>query len=67
MKDGMIEDWDVFEKVLDYTYDQCMKTKSQYHPVVFSEASVSIVFVFSLSFKLDVRFLLSISKNILKQ
>ncbi|KAB7506674.1 Actin-like protein 6A [Armadillidium nasatum] len=39
MKDGMIEDWTVFEKVLDYAYEKCIKSESQYHPIVFSEAS----------------------------
>jgi len=39
MKDGMIEDWDVFEKMLDYSYEKCIKSESQYHPVLFSEAN----------------------------
>lgn len=36
----MIEDWVCFEKVLDYAYEKCIKSESQYHPIVFSEASV---------------------------
>lgn len=40
MKEGMIEDWDTFEKVLDYSYDKCIKSEAQYHPVLFSEATV---------------------------
>ncbi|XP_068247191.1 actin-like protein 6B isoform X2 [Palaemon carinicauda] len=39
MKEGMIEDWDTFEKVLDYSYEKCIKSDSQYHPVLFSEAT----------------------------
>ncbi|KAG7160834.1 Actin-like protein 6B-like [Homarus americanus] len=39
MKDGMIEDWDTFEKVLDYSYEKCIKSESQYHPILFSEAT----------------------------
>ncbi|XP_063587332.1 actin-like protein 6B [Penaeus indicus] len=38
MKDGMIEDWDTFEKVLDYSYEKCIKSEPQYHPILFSEA-----------------------------
>lgn len=42
MKEGMIEDWDTFEKVLDYSYEKCIKSEAQYHPVLFSEATVCI-------------------------
>lgn len=63
MKDGMIENWDLFEEVLDYTYakvpfysqcsiccllklllspSQVIQSKSEYHPVLFSEASWNI-------------------------
>nr|CAD7439024.1 unnamed protein product [Timema bartmani] len=38
MKDGQIEDWDLFEKVLDYTYAKCIQSESKYHPVLMSEA-----------------------------
>lgn len=38
VKDSMIEDWDVFEKVLDYTYAKCIKSDSEFHPVLMSEA-----------------------------
>ena len=38
MKDGMIEDWDIFEKILDYTYSKCIKSESEFHPVLMSEA-----------------------------
>lgn len=38
MKDGMIEDWDLFEKVLDYTYNKVIHSESEYHPVLMSEA-----------------------------
>ncbi|XP_014234274.1 actin-like protein 6B [Trichogramma pretiosum] len=37
MKDGMIEDWDHFEKVLDYTYSKVIQSNAEYHPVLFSE------------------------------
>ncbi|CAG9760076.1 unnamed protein product [Ceutorhynchus assimilis] len=38
MKEGMIENWDMFEKVLDYSYDKVIQSVSQYHPVIFSES-----------------------------
>ncbi|KAI5702725.1 hypothetical protein M8J76_017301 [Diaphorina citri] len=42
MKEGMIEDWDLFEKVLDYTYSKCIESGSEYHPVLMSEAPWNI-------------------------
>lgn len=42
MKDGMIDNWDLFEKVLDYTYAKVIQSESQYHPVLFSEASWNV-------------------------
>ena len=38
MKDGMIENWDMFEKVLDYSYKKIVQSESELHPVLFSEA-----------------------------
>jgi len=42
LKDGMIEDWDLFEKVMDYTYEKHMKSESQFHPVLMSEAAWNV-------------------------
>lgn len=42
MKDGMIDNWDLFEKVLDYTYAKVIQSESQYHPVLFSECSWNV-------------------------
>lgn len=42
MKDGMIDDWDLFEKILDYSYSKCLQTDSQYHPVLFTESPLNI-------------------------
>lgn len=39
LKDGMIEDWDLFEKVLDYVYSKHIKSEPHLHPVLMSEAS----------------------------
>nr|CAD2181946.1 unnamed protein product [Meloidogyne enterolobii] len=37
MNDGMIEDWDIFEKVLDFIYDKCLMAESQHHSALFTE------------------------------
>lgn len=42
LKDGMIEDWDLFEKLMDYVYKKQLKSDSTLHPVLFSEASWNI-------------------------
>ena len=42
IKDGMIEDWDMLEQILDYSYAKIIKSESEYHPVLFSEAAVGI-------------------------
>lgn len=39
IKDGMIDNWDIFEKVMDYSYDKVIKSESEQHPVLFSEAA----------------------------
>lgn len=38
LKDGMIEDWDMFEKVLDHIYGKHVRSESHLHPVLMSEA-----------------------------
>ena len=43
IKDGMIEDWDMLEQILDYSYAKIIKSESEYHPVLFSEAAVSSI------------------------
>ncbi|CAG2183847.1 unnamed protein product, partial [Oppiella nova] len=42
LKDGMIEDWDLFEKIMDYVYKKHLKSDSLLHPVLFSEAPWNI-------------------------
>jgi len=39
LKDGMIEDWDAFENLVHYAYSSCVRSESQYHPVLCSEAA----------------------------
>lgn len=38
MKEGMIEDWDLFEKIMDYSYSKIIQSESHFHPVLFSES-----------------------------
>ncbi|KAG1662258.1 Actin-like protein 6A [Nymphon striatum] len=38
LKDGMVEDWDILEKILDLTYKKHIKSESHLHPVLMSEA-----------------------------
>ncbi|XP_064477175.1 actin-like protein 6A [Ornithodoros turicata] len=42
LKDGMIEDWDLFEKMMDYAYSRHIKSDSHLHPVLISEASWNV-------------------------
>lgn len=42
LKDGMIENWEMFEQMLDYTYKRHIQSESQEHPVLMSEASWNI-------------------------
>ncbi|XP_037825139.1 actin-like protein 6B [Lucilia sericata] len=42
MKDGMIDNWDLFEKVIDYAYAKVIQSEPEYHPVLFSEASWNV-------------------------
>ena len=38
-----VEKWDIFEKVMDYTYNKHIKSDPTLHPVLMSEAAVSQV------------------------
>ena len=40
-----VEDWDVFEQVVDYTYAKHLRSVPSEHPVLMSEASVSIIII----------------------
>ncbi|KAL3841942.1 hypothetical protein ACJMK2_020019 [Sinanodonta woodiana] len=42
LKDGIIENWDVFEKYMDYTYSRYIKSESNMHPVLMSESSWNV-------------------------
>lgn len=38
MEKGMIGNWDLFEKMLDFSYKRVIQSESEYHPVLFSES-----------------------------
>ncbi|XP_028517149.1 actin-like protein 6B isoform X2 [Exaiptasia diaphana] len=42
IKDGMIEDWDLFEKFIDFIYKKEFKSDSSLHPLLMSEASWNV-------------------------
>jgi len=37
LKDGAVEDWDMFENVLEYVYGHSLNAVSEYHPLLMSE------------------------------
>lgn len=41
LKDGLIDDWDLFEKVLDYTFGKHLRCDPSKHPILFTEPVVS--------------------------
>ena len=36
-----VEDWDMFERIMDYTYSHHIRSESMMHPVMMSEPAVS--------------------------
>lgn len=37
MKDGMIEDWDMFERLAEYTYKNRLHAVAEHHPILMTE------------------------------
>jgi len=37
LKDGVVTDWDMFEKVVDYVYDHSLHGKAFQHPLLMTE------------------------------
>ena len=37
LKDGAVEDWDMFEKVVDYVYGHSLMADSEHHPLLMTE------------------------------
>ncbi|XP_075705369.1 actin-like protein 6B [Rhinoderma darwinii] len=38
LKNGMIEDWDAFQAILDHTFNKHLKSDPALHPILMSEA-----------------------------
>ena len=68
LRDGMIDDWDLFEKMLDYIYARHIMSESSQHPVMFSEVSVIkyIVIVFTYE-NFSIIIYSGIRKNVVKK
>ncbi|KAI6197098.1 WD repeat-containing protein 48-like protein [Aphelenchoides besseyi] len=47
MNDCMIEDWDLFEQMMEYIYKKCLCTESKNHGTLFSEAPVSYILLWN--------------------
>ena len=43
LKDGLIDNWDLFEKLVDHSYKRHIRSDSEMHPVLMSEAPVGFV------------------------
>ncbi|EFP13589.1 hypothetical protein CRE_24886 [Caenorhabditis remanei] len=39
MKEGLIEDWDLFEKIVEHSYENILYSNPSEHPVLFSESA----------------------------
>lgn len=39
----LVDDWDIFEQLVDFSYSRILFSESQYQPVLFSEAAVSLI------------------------
>ena len=37
LSDGMVENWELFEKIMDYIFQKNFRTDPEYHPMLFSE------------------------------
>jgi actin-related protein len=37
LKDGAVEDWDMFEKIVEYVYGHSLNAESEHHPLLMSE------------------------------
>ena len=37
IQDGMIENWDLFEHLIDYVYKKVVKSEREYHPLMMTE------------------------------
>lgn len=37
LKDGAVEDWDMFEDLVEYVYNKSLNAVPEYHPLLMSE------------------------------
>jgi actin-related protein len=37
LKEGAVDDWDMFEKVVDYVYEHSLHAEAQHHPLLMTE------------------------------
>ena len=44
LKDGLIDDWDLFEKVLNYTFGKHLRCDPSKHPILMTEPVVRRTF-----------------------
>ncbi|OBS64003.1 hypothetical protein A6R68_07458, partial [Neotoma lepida] len=56
LKNGMVEDWDSFQAILDHTYKMHVKSEASLHPVLMSEAPVTVEVPGIVSLMLYTRF-----------
>ncbi|ESO02199.1 hypothetical protein HELRODRAFT_155789 [Helobdella robusta] len=42
LKEGMVEDWEIFEKQIEYAYGRFIETPSEYHPVLMTESAWNV-------------------------
>jgi actin-related protein len=42
LRDGMVEDWDLFEKFMDHFYSRHVKSESELHPLLMSEPAWNV-------------------------
>lgn len=43
MKDGMVEDWELFENFMDYIYNYALHTEPENHPMLMTEPAVNYI------------------------
>lgn len=42
VKDGMIDDFEMFEQLMEYTYRKRLRSVPEHHPVLMTEAAVNM-------------------------
>lgn len=42
MKDGMVEDWELFENFMDHIYNYALHAEPENHPMLMTEPAVTL-------------------------